>query len=517
MKVTVLVVVLAFAVSAYCEERETYEDVFVRDYHRRIGIPRARQIKAMEEQGTAANGQRIVGGVHADMSVVPYQVGLIIQLIMIFTSVCGGSLISSTHVLTAAICYSDDVLTAQHFTVVLGSNDLFNGGVRIVTTDVVLHPDWPIGSRVNELAILRIPAVTFTAAIQPIALPSGVDASSLFVGNWAIASGYGRTFTNDIINREQILHATQVQIITNEECAAVFGSQVVQSTNICTSGTGGVGLCGGDEGGPLALNSNNQRILVNTTDIEYPKDLLLKVAIASSKPSLISIDLSRSSRSNYLSLMMCRESHVLVHEFMSIYYALAGWSGNRERRDERTKRKREKEKGRRIVIFRRQQLQRRSPFGLYKSHILFELDQLRSQQLKIRVSILKQHIHTNINPRQILANFAKHHVNSSRDGSKCIHTLRRTLLVPFIIKVARLTRAAITPSMHKLRRPLHLATVVPDCRPDASRMPLAAACTIVYTQRYRMSETIPPRIHVFHVKPKRPKGLKNHTKRYLRT
>ncbi|GBP73535.1 hypothetical protein EVAR_89195_1 [Eumeta japonica] len=36
--------------------------------------------------------------------------------------------------------------------------------------------------------------------------------------------------------------------------------------------------------------------------------------------------------------------HVLVHEFMSIYYALAGWSGNRERRDERTKRKREIEK-----------------------------------------------------------------------------------------------------------------------------------------------------------------------------
>ncbi|GBP06306.1 hypothetical protein EVAR_3630_1 [Eumeta japonica] len=29
---------------------------------------------------------------------------------------------------------------------------------------------------------------------------------------------------------------------------------------------------------------------------------------------------------------------------MSIYYALAGWSGNRERRDERTKRKRGKEK-----------------------------------------------------------------------------------------------------------------------------------------------------------------------------
>ncbi|GBP71481.1 hypothetical protein EVAR_103366_1 [Eumeta japonica] len=38
-------------------------------------------------------------------------------------------------------------------------------------------------------------------------------------------------------------------------------------------------------------------------------------------------------------------NHVLVHEFMTIYYALAGWSGNRERRDERTKRKKGKEKG----------------------------------------------------------------------------------------------------------------------------------------------------------------------------
>ncbi|RVE55348.1 hypothetical protein evm_000246 [Chilo suppressalis] len=36
--------------------------------------------------------------------------------------------------------------------------------------------------------------------------------------------------------------------------------------------------------------------------------------------------------------------HVLVHEFMSIYYALAGWSFNRKRRNETTKRKREKEK-----------------------------------------------------------------------------------------------------------------------------------------------------------------------------
>ncbi|GBP67818.1 hypothetical protein EVAR_88870_1 [Eumeta japonica] len=66
-------------------------------------------------------------------------------------------------------------------------------------------------------------------------------------------------------------------------------------------------------------------------------------------------------------------SHVLVHEFMCIYYALAGWSGNRERRDERTKRKRGKEKVRsrsKIPIsskLRRKEL-RSKTVGYYDSH-----------------------------------------------------------------------------------------------------------------------------------------------------
>ncbi|GBP43206.1 hypothetical protein EVAR_26885_1 [Eumeta japonica] len=55
------------------------------------------------------------------------------------------------------------------------------------------------------------------------------------------------------------------------------------------------------------------------------------------------LELGQSGRS--VEFGECERLHVLVHEFMSIYYALAVWSGNRERRDERTKRKREKEKG----------------------------------------------------------------------------------------------------------------------------------------------------------------------------
>lgn len=50
--------------------------------------------------------------------------------------------------------------------------------------------------------------------------------------------------------------------MTNILCATNFIPTLVQSTNICTSGTGTVGACNGDSGGPLALNRSGRNILV---------------------------------------------------------------------------------------------------------------------------------------------------------------------------------------------------------------------------------------------------------------
>ncbi|XP_022826631.1 brachyurin-like [Spodoptera litura] len=262
MKLFLAVVCLAVAASAV-EIGVPSQENPVFGYHKNFGIAEAARIKKAEEE-TSPSAQRIVGGSVTDISNVPYQAGLVIQVFIIFQSVCGGSIISHNRIVTAAHCNWDGSVTANSFTVVLGSNFLFSGGVRIQTRDVVMHPNWSPSTAANDIAVLRISSVSFTNVIQPIALPSGNELSNNFV-NWnAIASGFGLTADGANIGSNQRVSSVVLPVITNAQCSSVYGPWV-HNTNICTSGAGGRGTCSGDSGGPLAVDSNNRRVLIGVT------------------------------------------------------------------------------------------------------------------------------------------------------------------------------------------------------------------------------------------------------------
>lgn len=50
-------------------------------------------------------------------------------------------------------------------------------------------------------------------------------------------------------------------VISNFVCQQSYGT-LVRASTLCTSGVGGVGICGGDSGGPLSLALTTTRTLV---------------------------------------------------------------------------------------------------------------------------------------------------------------------------------------------------------------------------------------------------------------
>ncbi|XP_061719018.1 trypsin alpha-3-like [Cydia pomonella] len=230
------------------------------DYHNKIGIPLAQRLKAAEE-ALDFDGSRIVGGGAASLGQYPYIGGLVITMTTGGTSVCGSSLLSNTRGVTAAHCWRTLFSQASAFTVVYGSTLLFSGGTRVTTTDVELHASYNMITLVNDIAIIRLPWVTFTNTIQPIALATG---TSDFAGTTAWASGWGLTRDGGSITTSQFLSHVSVTVITNAVCAATYGTTTVQSTTICIATTGGRGTCSGDSGGPLANAANNQLIGVTS-------------------------------------------------------------------------------------------------------------------------------------------------------------------------------------------------------------------------------------------------------------
>ncbi|RVE51335.1 hypothetical protein evm_004015 [Chilo suppressalis] len=236
-----------------------------RGYHEDVGIPLGLKIKASED---AIQQNRIVGGAIAPHHAHPYLAGLLINFWNIAgTSVCGASLLSSNRLVTAAHCWFDGVNQASQYTVVLGSHYLFSGGQRILTSQVIMHPQWTPSRLANDVAMIYLPfPATLTSSVQPIALPDWNDLGNLFVGNWATAAGYGLTSDHQTgVTLQTSVSQVNLQVITEAQCRAVFGAQFVLPSTLCTNGAGGVGVCRGDSGGPLFINRNGRRVLIGVS------------------------------------------------------------------------------------------------------------------------------------------------------------------------------------------------------------------------------------------------------------
>jgi secreted trypsin-like serine protease len=209
---------------------------------------------------TQANAQRthraprIVGGEPVkDYAEVSYMVSL--------SGVCGGSIIGSRWVLTAAHC-------AGHFQKAQGGTlDLKQPGQVYQVKKVTVHPAYSTSKSSNDFAVAELDRdIDFTRTnLRPIRLatPEMEAAGIQKPDTPSIVYGWGN-IKEGVSNRDKILMQVMLPIVSNEEANRPEGYNGKVDSTMIAAGyiNGGKDSCQGDSGGPMVVKTANGPVQV---------------------------------------------------------------------------------------------------------------------------------------------------------------------------------------------------------------------------------------------------------------
>ncbi|XP_050354552.1 venom protease-like isoform X2 [Nymphalis io] len=206
-----------------------------------------------------ASFSRVVGGIDAKLGDFPWMALLGYKSRGSETRwKCGGSLISSHHVLTAAHCihnHEEDLYLVR-----LGELDLDREDEGATPIDVLIkykikHEGYNPKAFTNDIGLLILQNdVQFTDLIRPICIPLTSDLRAKNFENYnPIIAGWGDTeFRGPSASHLQVL---QLPVVSNDFCKKAYidyKAQVIDERVLCAGfKKGGKDACQGDSGGPL--------------------------------------------------------------------------------------------------------------------------------------------------------------------------------------------------------------------------------------------------------------------------
>lgn len=213
----------------------------------------------------AARGA-VIGGSPVDAGLLPWMVAISSRSRFGATrsgQFCGGAVIATDAVVTAAHCLGDEALETDwqdvmDLTVIEGRTDLESTqGREIAVRDVWVDPDYDPVSNSGDVAVLTLASPLTAESVIRMALP--YDAGLYRAGTPARVYGWGDTTGNG--NYADSLRSAQVTVLDDRICERAYPGNVegtYQGGSMMCAGEpqGGSDACQGDSGGPLVAGGS---------------------------------------------------------------------------------------------------------------------------------------------------------------------------------------------------------------------------------------------------------------------
>ncbi|XP_053547789.1 trypsin [Bombina bombina] len=195
------------------------------------------------------NDDKIVGGYTCPENLALYQVSLNAGY-----HFCGGSLLNTLWVVSAAHCYK------RRIQVRLGEHDIkvLEGPEQFISSaKVIRHKNYDPNVLDNDIMLIKLskPA-RLNSRVQTIRLPTNCAVA----GTQCLISGWGNTQSNED-NYPDLLQCLVAPVLSDQQCHDAYPGQITDNMICVGYLEGGKDSCQGDSGGPVVCNGELQGVV----------------------------------------------------------------------------------------------------------------------------------------------------------------------------------------------------------------------------------------------------------------